>query len=266
MGNTSSVDPINKECPVCMEETNDERIILKCGHQLCTNCTYEFIKMILINKDYISCPLCRKNIKIKSIKKKFWITKMDPKFISRKDIIKISDLNVAKLKLHGPIISNNIQLFFPMEKINNNYKSIYIQTNELNSMNTTVSDFFNNEVNKKIFIKDNEIIGPFNVRIKGNMKPLLKWDIFLRGMLLIITDNIYKNISLVNEVSLYIEDPSEMIIYNQHTGSYKKGDYNFITRNKKIKWKAIFQPLFYKTYSDVFLINRLIGITILNNY
>lgn len=264
MGNTNSIDPINKNCPICLEEIINNEIILKCGHQMCSECLYNLLKITFIYKTDISCPLCRKNIKIKNIRKKYYISKIDPKHINRKDIINFKDLNVAKLILYGKN-AFNIKLFIPMEKYNYNYKTIYIQTNEIKGMETKYTKFFYSKWNKKIFLKDNEIIGPFNVSIKGKIKPLIKWDIFLRGMLLNITGDIYRNISFVNEISFYIEEPSEIIIYNSYTGSYQKGGFNFLTRNKKIVWKAIFQPLFFKNISEICLVNRLIGIIILNN-
>ena len=154
MGNKNSKNPINKNCPICLEEINDNQIILKCGHQLCSECLYNLLKINFIYKTEISCPLCRKNIKIKNIGKKYYILKIDPEYICRKDIINIKDLNVAKLILYQKNIFN-IKLYVPMEKYNYNYKTIYIQTNKIKGMETKYTKFFNSICNKKI-VKDSQ--------------------------------------------------------------------------------------------------------------
>ena len=50
MGNKHSVEPVNNNCPACFERINNNQIILKCGHQLCSDCVYRYIKSVFINQ------------------------------------------------------------------------------------------------------------------------------------------------------------------------------------------------------------------------
>ena len=44
------------ECPICLEET-DDNVTLNCNHIFCKDCILKSIK-----SEYINCPLCRMNI------------------------------------------------------------------------------------------------------------------------------------------------------------------------------------------------------------
>ena len=61
-----------KECPVCMEPYDNEKVraaVLDCRHLICTKCLQDMIKMnktkgscVYLQKD--KCPVCRKEMKI----------------------------------------------------------------------------------------------------------------------------------------------------------------------------------------------------------
>ena len=52
---------LNIECPVCLEEINNSRI-LPCGHSFCTNCINKLFKNTVV-----TCPLCLYKVKIDNI-------------------------------------------------------------------------------------------------------------------------------------------------------------------------------------------------------
>lgn len=51
------------ECPICLEEINNSRM-LPCGHSFCTNCVNKLFKNTVI-----TCPLCCCKIEIDNILK-----------------------------------------------------------------------------------------------------------------------------------------------------------------------------------------------------
>lgn len=269
MGNKHSKILLTQECSICYD-SKCNGILLKCKHQFCTECLYNIIKTKIMKQKYISCPLCYNKIMIKHIYKLFkhniFISKLDPSFIARNDIINQNKINSRKIKLFGPVgVNPKNKMYFLSEDFNYINKSIYVKSNLLTGMINLYDTFFDTKMNKKMIIKYDETFGPFNICIQGKTNSLFAWKIILGKIQVKLNNKFYKNVIFRN-MNLFVEDASKIIIYNQYTGEYCTGGFDFMKNNKKIKWHAIFQPLIYYDNINIYNVNRLIGIIITNSF
>ena len=271
MGNKSSVKkPINSNCPICLEDFSSNNILLECSHQYHCYCIQKHCQNYLTESIIKKCPLCRKEINAKEIKKIFnniLILNDNPVDWNQNNTVEIQKIINSNIKFEFHYMSNsstniNMALILFLSKQNphkvNLYQPFYIYSPIMNHLEFIEHDIFNSNIykgGKNIF---NETISNLSISVLGYIDGYNYWKKLLYKILRLISkDSKYKSIKDDYKISnkyirFLISDVDNIKTYDINDGTIENG---FKIKNKKCI--VLFKPFIVYNNENMYLINEI---------
>ena len=236
-----SYDPINNTCPICLQNFGDsESIVLNCKHKLHLECALHLSKNIVYEDIEVTCPICRKSVSEKNIKKSLKNIQLvdipDPIEWSRKDIISLDKLNLKKLVLQSNKLFVESNLYkIPFYLKISNLKNFKFSKHHIESTD------FNYELSMCVQVNDTK----YYKYIK-KLKNLIPKCI-----------NINYDLSYSKNFIFFIIDSVDNI---QVTDIYDGEVSNCFVVKNNLKISIVVKPMIYQFENKIYYINKLVSV------
>ena len=252
--------PMNDTCPISLEKIN-YGILLDCGHYYSDISIQKFVYNKHINDLEILCPLCRKKVKNKEIKKIFknWrIINLKYDNWTQINILNLYESLYETFKLNKIKCNKNLLIYQPIFKIDNFYQPILIDTELLYNFSEVKKDkLIKNLFLRNIKTEHGDELNNFSKKYKAKFLDINSKISYFSYLSRIIPYRLQKyNKEIFNDyIEFYIEKDDNVYTYDLNDGNMSESFY-YLNRSCKI----LFNSYILKFNTKIFLINKIYSI------